>query len=243
MDLQRPLHQHLGNEKLQLRRGGGPRLVLYDGANYSGEARDFGPGRFDLTSTWDNRAESMTIPNGWSARLYLDGAPNFAGQSVCFDQSMASLPGSYPNNVSAVDVFTNSNCYDSSIPPQINYCGAVILWGEGGDQLVLTSSSSNLGDQNWYNHARYIEVIGNYVATAYDGENFQSPSHGPYDDGAFWDIGTNIKSVRIEPNGNVISIPDYAPLAASPESCSFSITIVVSSLGLLPARSILPSTV
>jgi thermitase len=178
----------------------GPIVILHDNSNYDGEQRGYGKGRHDIGGTnFNDRATSVSVPDGWSARLYEQGG--LEGSSTCITENTPDLPAPFANGVSSLHVFSNSTCFDIDEVPILE-CGGVILHEGGGRWLVLMESDSNLADNNtedinWNDKARWIEVIGPWRATGYDNENFQSGSHGPFTSGIN-SVGTNVTSVRIE---------------------------------------------
>lgn len=195
----------------------GPAAILFDNQNYGGEQRGYGKGRHDIGDTnFNDRAHSMTVPDGWSVMLYEHGGFNRGGAFQCFNERREDLPVPYANGVSSLEVFDQPNCVDPSIPPVLGACGGVILHDGGGNWLTLSESDPKLfdnvtGGEDWDDRARWIEAIGPWRATAYDGENFEGVSFGPVQNSII-PIGTNVSSVRVEQTRPCDTpIPSYAP--------------------------------
>ncbi len=92
---------------------------LFDGTNCNTPSVDVGLGLSKLESStynFNDRAESIAIPSGWSARLYQNDNEN-ASESACFTSTDANLNdntyangGTVSNSVTWVRVYSNSNC-------------------------------------------------------------------------------------------------------------------------------------
>lgn len=207
-------------------------VILYDNQNYSGDQRGFGRGRHDIgESTFNDRAHSMTVRGGWSVMLYEHS--NFNGAHQCFNQNSPTLPFPFANGVSSLEVFDNPDCFNPSIPP-IVVCGGVILHDDGGNFQVITESIPNLAALGWNDRPRWIEAIGPFIATGYDGENyqhFQPGGIGPIEN-SIRAVGTNVSSVRVEQTQPCDApIPPDAPDYCLTDSSEWGVYLVKDSGG------------
>jgi hypothetical protein len=94
---------------------------LYDGTNCNTPSVDVGLGLTQLESAtynFNDRAESIAIPNGWSARLYQNNNVN-TNESTCLNSNDNNLnDNTYANGVTVsnngvtwIRVYNNSTCY------------------------------------------------------------------------------------------------------------------------------------
>lgn len=202
----------------------GPTVILHDNSTYSGDSRGYGVGRHDIGNTnFNDRATSVTVPPDWSVRLYEEGG--LVGNSICITEDTPELPAPFANAISSLHVFSNSTCYDIDEVPILD-CGGVILHDGGGRWLVLESSDANLADDGWNDRTRWIEVIGPWRATGYDGYDFQDRSHGPFSSGING-VGTNVSSVRVEQTRPCDApVPSDAPEICLGDSSQWGVYIV-----------------
>lgn len=194
-------------------------ITLFDDPSFKGEARPYGTGRHDIGSSWNDRAHGVDVPVGMSVRLYQHG--NFDGQNACFAFSVGSLPDPYKEGVSSLVVYDNPDCNDNYTGPMPMRCGWVNAYDSGGNLLSVPQTITNLAAHGWNDKPRTIEVNGPFRVTAYDGENFSSPAHGPFYSGIN-PVGTNVSSIKVERLSNC---PD--PTTEFPSQCAIGNPAVV----------------
>jgi hypothetical protein len=141
---------------------------LYDGQSCSGSSIDAGLGLLQLEqNNFNDMAESIAIPSGWSARLYLHNSES--SPSACFSSTDTNLSDNtfsdgtnIANQTTWVRVYTNSSCTAGS-PPS---APATISPTNGqsfneGDVINLTWTATG--------SEYYGEVMGGPAVTTYFG--------------------------------------------------------------------------
>jgi murein DD-endopeptidase MepM/ murein hydrolase activator NlpD len=91
-------------------------VVVYDLVNCGGEnAEATGPGLWTMEGSFNDRIESVAIPSGWSARLYLDNSTE--SPSVCLSATITDLRNAHysngqtaENSATWLQVFDEGNC-------------------------------------------------------------------------------------------------------------------------------------
>jgi len=181
-------------------------IKLYDGTNCGGgQFSASGPGLYDMASIFNDKAESIAIPSGWSARLYADNTES--SPNLCINSTDSNLwdntfnnGGVVANQSTWVRVYNNSNCSGSSTGSwTANYYDTIDRWWDnnnnnnfrcsenvGGpvlDKNYGTSGPCGMDGDTWIGD--YTGVInfaaGNYVFLV------------DHDDGAkLWLNGSNI---------------------------------------------------
>lgn len=97
---------------------------LYDLVNCGGDsATANSTGLWSMASSFNDRAESIAIPSGWSARLYQNDNENL-NESACFGSTDSNLNdntyangGNVGNSATWMRVYANSNCTGTISPP------------------------------------------------------------------------------------------------------------------------------
>ena len=91
-------------------------VCLYDDPGFSGASTYVTtPGQYSLESSFNDRAESITIPVGWSVRLYKDR--DYSGPRLCLTGSDADLADNVyddgttaTNSVTGMEVYSQATC-------------------------------------------------------------------------------------------------------------------------------------
>ncbi len=92
-------------------------VKLYDGINCTGSVKTaVGTGLFNLVTTFNDLAEAVAIPSGWSARLFQNNK-EILNESACFGSTDADLNdntfangGKVGNNTTWMRVYDIANC-------------------------------------------------------------------------------------------------------------------------------------
>ncbi len=96
---------------------------IYDLTNCGGDSQTANStGLWNYASSFNDRAESIAIPGGWSARLYQNDNEN-SGESACFSSTDSNLgdnsfanSANVANNLTWMRVYNNSSCTLASAP-------------------------------------------------------------------------------------------------------------------------------
>ncbi len=99
---------------------------LYDSWNCSGTYLSLNaPGLWDLSTTFNDRAEAIAIPAGWSARLYLHNSES--SPSACYTATDMDLWNdtfsdgtTVANQATWARVYANANCTEGPLAPTLN---------------------------------------------------------------------------------------------------------------------------
>lgn len=181
---------------------------LFDGTNCGGsQYTASGTGLFDMASSFNDKAESIAIPSGWSARLYADN--NESSPNVCITSTDSNLGdntfnngGAVANQATWVRVYNNSSCSGSGGGTgnwRAEYYDTIDRWWDNNngnnhkcgeditgpflDKNYGTSGPCGMDGETW---------IGDYSATI----NFTAGNYVfliDHDDGAkLWLNGSNI---------------------------------------------------
>jgi hypothetical protein len=146
---------------------------LFNGASCSPSSIDVTLGLTQLEqNSFNDMAESIAIPSGWSARLYQNNSEN-ANESRCFSGTDTNLlddtfanGGTVGNQATWVRVYNNSSCYLK--PGDANGDGSVdgrdyVIWTLNYAQAVNRGSSDGDFDNNRYVDGRdYFIWMTNY---------------------------------------------------------------------------------
>ncbi|MEZ0395979.1 MAG: C1 family peptidase [Anaerolineales bacterium] len=134
-------------------------IRLYDSWNCSGTyVSRSTAGLWDLSSTFNDRAEALAIPSGWSVRLYLHNSE--ASPSICYTASDMDLWNdtfsdgtTVANQATWARVYTSPNCVDGPGVPVLNSPanGATL---ERSDNVTLTWNAASGASQY------YVEFWG-----------------------------------------------------------------------------------
>ena len=190
---------------------------------------DSGGGRLELTQSvsnlaelgWNDRARMIEVVGPYRATAY-DGE-NLQGWD--HGPFTGGTFASIGTNVTSVRVEKIGDCPDpnGNVP---SYCfesnPGVFLVDDGGNELRLTSSNTNLATIGWNDRPRQMYVVGPYRGTAYDGDainGWNGWKHGPLVHGQSQGVGTNVSSVRVENISSEVCVeppkPDLIPFNLS----------------------------
>ena len=156
------------------------RVRLYDSQSCGSTSIDVFPGLLQLEqNNFNDKAESIVIPSGWSARLYQNDNENSNEGTLCMTSTDTNLMDNYfinggvvGNQATWVHAYTNSTCSGNTTPaPSANFDA----WPQSGTSPLTVSmhivSTSNITSCSW----NYGDGQTGTTCTAYHDHIYNSP--------------------------------------------------------------------
>ena len=142
---------------------------LYDLTNCEGTPTTANAtGLWDYSSTFNDKAESIAIPSGWSARLYQNNNEN-SGESACFGGTDPNLNdntfangGTVGGNTTWMRVYSNSTCTpDPTIDGATFVSQSAYLTVTPGQSFQIYFQVRNTGTSTWQPGSYWLQNLQN----------------------------------------------------------------------------------